>query len=157
MFKYLCLGKCRWSRGISQRNLIMIYKQMIRPTMEYASIVWGEAAKSSKQMLDTIQHRSLCKALGVMRIARKSEVNQEGKTWPLELRRWKFLLRQWRKFSKNLANIFWLKSDRKNQICSERSVSFFDQIFNLAEKIGMSSYQMSKLTDKEKDKLLNTI
>ena len=149
---------CRWDSGISQENQIRIYKQMIRPVLEYGSVIWGEAAKSSREKLETIQHRSLCKSMGIMRFARKSEVNQESQTWPLELRRWQSLIRQWKKLVQSSDDLEWLKNiPKEDRLNNKRSTSFIDRVFNLSEFIGTSPVELSKMKDSEIDEMLNLI
>ena len=74
-------------KNINTEYSITLYKTMIRPLCEYASEIWNDASTSNKRKLDSIQHKYLTKALGVNRLAHRTDVSLETKVLPLELRR----------------------------------------------------------------------
>jgi len=49
---------------ISVRNGVLLYKQLIRPTMDYACPVWRSAARSHVRRLQVLQSKSLRLATG---------------------------------------------------------------------------------------------
>ena len=55
--------------------------------MEYASEITNDTAKTYKNKLDSVQHKSLTAALGVNRLSHRKDVNYESAVMPLELRR----------------------------------------------------------------------
>ena len=85
---------------IKTGQLITLYKSLIRPVMEYAAEVWGDASPYLKTKLDSIQHQALTKALEVNRLAHRHQVNYEAKVLPLEYRR----LEKYFKFYKKISN-----------------------------------------------------
>ena len=74
------------NNGVSQEYLITMYKTLIRPVLEYASEIWGDATKSTKIKLDSIQHKSITYALGVNRLSHRRDMNYEARILPLEYR-----------------------------------------------------------------------
>ena len=74
-------------KNIPQKYLITLYKSLVRPIIEYGSEIWGDIAKYNQTKLDSIQHRTLTKALGVNRLSHRKDVNYEARVIPLELRR----------------------------------------------------------------------
>jgi hypothetical protein len=45
--------------GLSIRNGVLLYKQLIRPMMDYACPIWKSAARSQVQMLRVLQYKCL--------------------------------------------------------------------------------------------------
>merc|ERR1711991_1229935 len=74
-------------KNINTEYSITLYKTMIRPLCEYTSEIWNDASTSNKRKLDSIQNKYLTKALGVNKLAHRTEVSLETKVLPLELRR----------------------------------------------------------------------
>ena len=83
-------------RGCPQEVAIRMYTSILRPMLEYGSIVWGDASYTSLKLLDSIQHQALCRALAVNVKSHRSDVCVESHTPPLEVRRQIELLRYWR-------------------------------------------------------------
>ena len=79
--------------GAQEYNLIRLYKIVIRPILDYGCAIYGDASKTTLGKLDSIQHKILCKALGVIRLSSKTFVNVETNTMPLQIRRTAFTLK----------------------------------------------------------------
>ncbi|MCU7859181.1 MAG: endonuclease/exonuclease/phosphatase family protein, partial [Candidatus Thiodiazotropha sp. (ex Lucinoma kastoroae)] len=78
--------------GLNQKYMITLYKSFVRPVLEYASEIWGDASKTNLAKLNSIQHKALTSCLGVNRLAHKKDVNYEACVLPLQLRRDKRIL-----------------------------------------------------------------
>merc|ERR1711991_473912 len=69
-----------------QSIVINMYKSLIRPILEYGSEIWGDTCKTNKKKLEVIEQRALSIALGVSKLAKRSEINIEAGILPLKLR-----------------------------------------------------------------------
>ena len=69
-----------------QSIAITMYKSLVRPILEYGIEVWGDTCKTNHNKLKIIEQKALTTALGVSRLAKRSEVNIEAGVLPLELR-----------------------------------------------------------------------
>jgi len=49
---------------ISVSNGVLLYKQLIRPVMDYASLAWRSAARTHTRRLQVLQSKCLCLATG---------------------------------------------------------------------------------------------
>nr|CAH7715363.1 unnamed protein product [Callosobruchus chinensis] len=47
------------SRYFSPSNLLTLYKAQIRPSLEYCSHIWGDAAPTTLSILDAVQKRAI--------------------------------------------------------------------------------------------------
>ncbi|ETO08846.1 hypothetical protein RFI_28541 [Reticulomyxa filosa] len=65
----------------------LLYKAIIRPSLEYACAFWNGAAQSHKCRLERIQRLAMCRILGVMNSTAYDTVNMITQLPPLELRR----------------------------------------------------------------------
>jgi hypothetical protein len=45
--------------GLSVRNVVMLYKQLIRPMMDYACLLWRSAVRSHVRKLQVLQSKCL--------------------------------------------------------------------------------------------------
>ena len=63
-----------------------MYKSLIRPILEYGSEIWGDTCKTNINKIKSIEQKALTTALGVSKLAKKSEVNIEAGVLPLDLR-----------------------------------------------------------------------
>merc|ERR1711991_1269309 len=69
-----------------QSIAITMYKSLVRPILEYGIEVWGDTCKTNHNKLKIIEQKALTTALGVSKLAKRSEVNIEAGVLPLELR-----------------------------------------------------------------------
>ena len=83
------------TRGCHQNVALLMYTTIARYALEYASVVWGDAAATTLRKVDSLQHRALCRALGANRLSHRSDVCVEAGVVPLEVRRKVELLRFW--------------------------------------------------------------
>ena len=65
----------------------LLYKAIIRPSLEYACAFWNGAAESHKKRLNRIQRIAVCRILGVMNATAYHTTNILSQFPPLELRR----------------------------------------------------------------------
>jgi hypothetical protein len=54
------LGPLLNRSGLSIRNVVVLYKQLIRPVMDYACPVWRSAVRSHVRKLQVLQSKCLC-------------------------------------------------------------------------------------------------
>ena len=83
------LGMLKFIQGkykLRQELCITLYKTMIRPVIEFGSEIWSDTSKINWSRINSIEHRSLTKALGTMICAKRSEVNIEAGVIPIKLR-----------------------------------------------------------------------
>jgi hypothetical protein len=60
---------------LSIQNGVLLYKQLIRPMMEYACPVWRSAARSHVRKLQVIQSKCLRLATGASWYVRKRQIH----------------------------------------------------------------------------------
>merc|ERR1711991_766478 len=113
---------------IKTGQLITLYKSIVRPIMEYAAEVWGDASPYLKRKLDTIQHQALTKALEVNRLAHRHQVNYEAKVLPLEYRRLEKYYKFYKKISNTEMSKIYLSVDSTNRLKWNRRKSFIEKI-----------------------------
>jgi hypothetical protein len=146
-----------WNKGLSQEIMIQIYKQVIRPMLEYASVVWGDAANNLKNKIDSMQHKFLSASLGVNRLARTIDVNQECGVWPLELRRWISLIKCWRRMIGS-STMKWLKSlPSSNRLLSTQRASFYERTLTLFDLLGIAQNDLLAIPDTRYLAIINRI
>jgi hypothetical protein len=63
---------------LSVRNIVLLYKQLIRPMMDYACPIWRSAASSQVQKLQILQSKCL-------RIATNAHLNVGNRLGPEDL------------------------------------------------------------------------
>lgn len=78
--------------GARQNYVVKLYKSVVRPILDYGCSIYADASKTNLAKLDSLQHRILCRALGVSRLSHKTNVNVEANTSPLHIRRYVFIL-----------------------------------------------------------------
>ncbi|GFX61849.1 probable RNA-directed DNA polymerase from transposon BS [Trichonephila clavipes] len=74
-------------KGSRPRTLKNAYSSIIRPVLEYAAPIWAPASISSKQKLDSIQHRASKIIIGVVSSTNNEKAEKECGLPPLECRR----------------------------------------------------------------------
>lgn len=123
--------------------LINLYKSILRPVIEYGCSVYTDASKTTLAKLDRTQHKILCKALGVIRLSRKANVNVESNTMPLGIRRLAYVL----KFSQSNLDrpIPIYDRKRRNNLNKRR--------FKTLSSIGMSDLFNSTISNNDISKL----
>ena len=78
--------------GGDRKVLLHLYRSLIRSKIDYGSIVYGSACKTTLQMLDPIAHQGLRLALGAFRTSPIQSLYTEANEPPLKLRREKLAL-----------------------------------------------------------------
>ena len=73
--------------GADSKILTSVYTNKVRPTIEYASTMWGTTAKTNKNRLDEVQNMGLRVILGAMKITLVHEMEKVANVEPLERRR----------------------------------------------------------------------
>ena len=79
------LAGTSWGAGSS--ILTKVYTATVRPTMEYASTMWGTAAKTNKSRLDKIQNMALWVIHGAMKTTPVHDMEKTANVEPLDRRR----------------------------------------------------------------------
>ncbi|GBO13214.1 putative RNA-directed DNA polymerase from transposon X-element [Araneus ventricosus] len=77
---YYVIGK---NSKLSLRNTFLLYKTLMRPIMNYASPVWGAAAKSHINKLETAQNKIARQITQVPWYVRNKQIQKELKLTPL--------------------------------------------------------------------------
>lgn len=88
-----CLGGSDW--GAERSVMLMIYRAMIRSSLDYGSFVFGAAAKTVLQKLDKVQTKALRICSGAFRTTPISALLVEVGETPLHIRRQKLGLQYW--------------------------------------------------------------
>ena len=83
---------CRNYLGCHLSILTKVYRTTVRPTMEYASTMWGTAAKTNKSRLDKVQNMALRVILGAMKTTPVHYMEKTACVEPLERRSLKILI-----------------------------------------------------------------
>ena len=78
--------------GGDRKVLLHLYRSFIRSKLDYGSVVYGSACKTTLQMLDPIAHQGLRLALGAFRTSPVESLYTEADEPPLKLRRKKLAL-----------------------------------------------------------------
>ena len=116
VLKYVC-----WKYKLKQNIALNLYKAIVRPIMEYGVEVWGDTSFTNLKKLDSIEHRSITTALGVNKIAKKSETTLEAKIVPLSIRRKRKLITTFQRNSENELGNFLIKNKRFKKFSKCRS------------------------------------
>merc|ERR1711991_821717 len=106
---------------LKQNIALNLYKAIVRPIMEYGVEVWGDTSFTNLKKLDLIEHRSITTALGVNKIAKKSETTLEAKIVPLSIRRKRKLITTFQRNSENELGNFLIKNKRFKKFSKCRS------------------------------------
>lgn len=88
-----CLGGSDW--GAERSTMLMIYRAMIRSSLDYGSFVFGAAAKTVLQKLDKVQTKALRICSGAFRSTPIPALLIEMGETPLHIRRQKLGLQYW--------------------------------------------------------------
>ncbi|GFV45641.1 reverse transcriptase domain-containing protein [Trichonephila clavipes] len=78
---------CGTTWGSRPRTLKNAYSSIIRPVLEYAAPIWAPASVSSKQKLDSIQHRASKIIIGAVSSTNNEKAERGWGLPPLECRR----------------------------------------------------------------------
>ena len=73
--------------GANKRTMLMLYRTLIRSVIDYGSIAYDSASKSSKQKLNLIQSKALRICCGAMSMTPVAALQVECGETPLDLRR----------------------------------------------------------------------
>lgn len=80
-----CLAGIKW--GANRETLLIMYTTLIRPIIDYASVVYGSARPTKLKKLDTIQNAALRLATGAFRTSATAALEADTSIMPLNLRR----------------------------------------------------------------------
>ena len=135
-------------RGCHQTVAIRMYTTILRPVIEYGSIIWGDASGTTLNKLDSIQHQALTRALAVNSKSHRSDVCVESNTAPLEVRRQIELLRYWRTIHKHTRPITHLLDNfpQPDALTQNRRKSFLVRLQRLLQVLHISPADAAKLT-----------
>ena len=96
------LSQTTW--GADQTTLLYLYRSLIRSKLDYGSIVYGSARKSSLAILDPIHHQGLRLALGAFRTSPVASLYVEAEEPSLTTRREKLSLQYAVRLAENPSN-----------------------------------------------------
>jgi hypothetical protein len=123
-----------------------MYKSLIRPVLEYATEIWGDASVTNKVKLDSIQHRSITSALGVNRLAHRRDTNYEARILPLEFRRKEKIFKYWKRLKDNSGTKEYIsKLKRPDRLINDRRKSFFERILALKNEFQKKDIDIDKI------------
>ena len=88
--------------GSDKNSLLLLYKSLIRPKLDYGAIVYSCASTSALKMLDNIQRKALAIALRALPFT--PSVYLEAGVEPLTLRREVQQVRYWARISSRPCN-----------------------------------------------------
>ena len=77
---------------MSTKSLLLLYKALVTPQIEFAAPVWQNS--SSVDVLNKIQRKGLALYLGVAATAASNALEVEASVFPLELRREELSIRE---------------------------------------------------------------
>merc|ERR1711991_1107558 len=86
---------------LSQDTALTLYKTNVRPVLEYGSEIWSDTCETNLRILDSVEHMGITTALGVNRLAKRTETNLEANILPLRIRRKRKLIDTLRRGSIN--------------------------------------------------------
>jgi hypothetical protein len=142
------------NHGLNQKIMITLYKTLVRPILEYASEIWGDASPTNLKKLDSVQHQALTKCLGVNRLAHKKDVNFEASVLPLELRRHSRIINTNNRMRAS-PTLRHLENLRNNERLTEKRRRSFLEKLKLAEKIlKIDNRRVRRVTKGELNRML---
>ena len=83
----------RMSYGADRTTLLRLYHALIMSVLDYGSIVYDAALKSTKVALDSVHHACIRTATGAFRTSRRASLLVDAGEVPLDLRRKRLALR----------------------------------------------------------------
>ncbi|ETO04645.1 hypothetical protein RFI_32751, partial [Reticulomyxa filosa] len=109
----------------------LLFKTIIRPSLEYACAFWNGASEVHKKKLERIQRIAICRILGVMHATAYDTVNVISQIPPLELRRQQEEVKifqrciKWsgRFYNHNLVKSYWMWEEHKTTTNMDRHVA----------------------------------
>ena len=127
------------------------FRSTLRPKLEYASVVWGDLSQASAALLDSIQHRSLVRVLGVNRISHRSDVCVESDVPPLSVRRQVQLLLTWRRLSVSPSPLYHhlLSLPARDRLKETHRASFLERLTRLCSRLNLTLAQAQQLSNSD--------
>ena len=90
--------------GSDKNSLLLLYKSLIRPKLDYGAIVYSCASTSALKMLDNIQRKALAIALRALPSTPSVYLELEAEVEPLTLRREAQQVKYWARISSRPCN-----------------------------------------------------
>jgi hypothetical protein len=139
---------------LNQKIMITLYKTLVRPVLEYASEVWGDASPTNLKKLDSVQHQALTKCLGVNRLAHKKDVNFEACVLPLELRRYGKIINTGSRM-RNTSTMMYLESiELRDRLMEKRRSSFLEKLKQTQDYLHLDNNRERRLSKSELNNIL---
>ena len=139
------------SRGARARVIKTIYQFDTRSKLDYGSEVWGDLSKSNSDRVESIQHKSLSRVLGVSYVSHRTDVCVETDHPPLVVRRKIQLLRYWirlRSSPSTLGQQLQALPPSRRLRGSQRQ-SYFERLTKTATSLNLTLEQVLPLSDSE--------
>uniref|UniRef100_A0A3B5QMN0 Reverse transcriptase domain-containing protein n=1 Tax=Xiphophorus maculatus TaxID=8083 RepID=A0A3B5QMN0_XIPMA len=128
--------------GADRQSLLSIYRALMRSIIDYGSIIYGAAAKTSLQKIDRLQCRALRICTGAAKTTPINALLIETGETPLEMRRIKLALAYWMKIKSN-------KDDNVNSIILQNCWEYLKFQSNGFGWMVRKWIKMYRLDDKE--------
>ena len=135
---------------LSHDTSLTLYKTNVRPVLEYGSEVWGDTCETNLNRLDSIEHMGITAALGVNRLAKRTETNLEAKILPLKIRRKRKLIETFRRDS-----IEWNVEELRNKwVKKRRWKNYKDKILETLKEFKLSVETAKVIKRDDLDKIV---
>ena len=133
--------------GVHQQYLLRLYKACLLPKIEFASAIWGDASKTNLKKVAYLQHRGLCRSLGINRLSHSADVCIEARVPPIQVRHQAAVLRLWTQLTQQRGPASrWLASFPKEDLyISPRRSSFLVRLSNISRDCGISIAEAKNL------------
>ena len=129
----------------------MIWTAFVATTrckLEYGSEVWGDLSSVNADLLESVQHRSLCRVLGVNCKSHRADVCVESFVPPLSVRRDVQLLRYWGRLcaSGSPLSAYLRSISSQDRLREKHRASFLERLLRVCSSINLTLDQASDLS-----------